>query len=162
MVAGAGATLAMPFILREGALGAEPIVLGLPTSQTAAAGVADDLDHLNGSTLAMEEINASGGILGRELKLFVTDVDKLFPGELQTSDRGLCRRQGARDFECIPVRAHSGHGRVGRVQMSLSSGQHATRRHRRFQGQSGKIQSHLPDRSVGSELRLDLSDLAGT
>ncbi|WP_024927471.1 ABC transporter substrate-binding protein [Mesorhizobium sp. NBIMC_P2-C4] len=71
----AGAAFPMPFISRAWA--AEPILLGLPTSQTAAAGVADDLDHLNGTTLAMEEINAAGGILGRELKLFVTDVDKL-------------------------------------------------------------------------------------
>jgi branched-chain amino acid transport system substrate-binding protein len=45
----------------------------------AAVGVADDLDHLNGTTLAMEEINAASGILGRQLKLFVTDVDKLAP-----------------------------------------------------------------------------------
>jgi branched-chain amino acid transport system substrate-binding protein len=47
---------------------AEPIVIGLPTAQTAAAGVADDLDHLNGTTLAMEEINAAGGILGRQFE----------------------------------------------------------------------------------------------
>ncbi|WP_247808145.1 MULTISPECIES: ABC transporter substrate-binding protein [unclassified Bradyrhizobium] len=58
-------------------------MLGVPTSQTSAAGVADDLDHLNGTTLAMEEINAAGGILGRELKLFVTDVDKLSPESCQ-------------------------------------------------------------------------------
>lgn len=79
----AGTAFPLPFISRRHALAAEPIVLGLPTSQTAAAGVADDLDHLNGTTLAMEEINAAGGILGRELKLFVTDVDKLSPESCQ-------------------------------------------------------------------------------
>jgi branched-chain amino acid transport system substrate-binding protein len=79
----AGTAVAMPFVSRRHALAADPIVLGLPTSQTAAAGVADDLDHLNGTTLAMEEINAAGGILGRELKLFVTDVDKLSPESCQ-------------------------------------------------------------------------------
>lgn len=79
----AGSAVAMPFVSRRHALAADPIVLGLPTSQTAAAGVADDLDHLNGTTLAMEEINAAGGILGRELKLFVTDVDKLSPESCQ-------------------------------------------------------------------------------
>ena len=78
---GAAATIASPFVSRAWA--AEPILLGVPTSQTAAAGVADDLDHLNGTTLAMEEINASGGILGRPLKLFVTDVDKLSPESCQ-------------------------------------------------------------------------------
>jgi len=83
--AGAAATsaLPMPWMSRKHALAADPIVLGIPTSQTAAAGVADDLDHLNGSTLAMEEINAAGGILGRPLKLFVTDVDKLSPESCQ-------------------------------------------------------------------------------
>ncbi|TBN55234.1 amino acid ABC transporter substrate-binding protein [Hansschlegelia quercus] len=78
---GAAAALSAPFVSRGWA--AEPIVLGVPTSQTAAAGVADDLDHLNGTTLAMEEINAAGGINGRPLKLFVTDVDKLSPESCQ-------------------------------------------------------------------------------
>ncbi|KAB7619355.1 amino acid ABC transporter substrate-binding protein [Verminephrobacter sp. Larva24] len=57
----------------------KPVLLGVPTCQTAAAGVADDNDHWQGTTLAMEEINAAGGILGRPLKLFKTDVDKLSP-----------------------------------------------------------------------------------
>ena len=61
----------------------KPILLGVPTCQSAAAGVADDLDHWNGTTLAMEEINAAGGILGRPLKLFMTDVDKLSPESCQ-------------------------------------------------------------------------------
>lgn len=79
----AAATFPTPYISRAFGLDAKPIVLGVPTSQTAAAGVADDLDHLNGTTLAMEEINAAGGILGRPLKLFVTDVDKLSPESCQ-------------------------------------------------------------------------------
>jgi branched-chain amino acid transport system substrate-binding protein len=61
----------------------KPIILGVPTCQSAAAGVADDLDHWNGTTLAMEEINAAGGILGRPLQLFKTDVDKLSPESCQ-------------------------------------------------------------------------------
>ena len=78
------AASAVPFGLTGSAQAAgAPIILGVPTSQTAAAGVADDLDHLNGTTLAMEEINAAGGILGRPLKLFVTDVDKLSPESCQ-------------------------------------------------------------------------------
>ncbi|VTZ27746.1 Branched-chain amino acid ABC transporter substrate-binding protein [Methylocella tundrae] len=82
--AGAAATIfPAPYISKGFALDSKPIVLGVPTSQTAAAGVADDLDHLNGTTLAMEEINAAGGILGRPLKLFVTDVDKLSPESCQ-------------------------------------------------------------------------------
>jgi len=85
LAAGTGAAaLPMPWVSKMSAWAAgDPIVLGVPTSQTAAAGVADDLDHLNGTTLAMEEINAAGGILGRPLKLFVTDVDKLSPESCQ-------------------------------------------------------------------------------
>lgn len=66
-----------------------PIVIGLPTSQTAAHGVADDQDHLNGTILAMEEINAAGGIMGRPLKLEVVDVDKLSPEAAGSSIRAL-------------------------------------------------------------------------
>lgn len=83
VTAAAAGGFPMPFVSRRHAMAAEPIILGVPTSQTAAAGVADDLDHLNGTTLAMEEINAAGGILGRELKLYVTDVDKLSPESCQ-------------------------------------------------------------------------------
>ncbi len=93
--AGSG-LLAMPFISRKHVRAEEPILLGLPTAQTAAAGVADDLDHLNGTTLAMEEINAAGGILGRELQLFVTDVDKLSPES--------CRQSIA---ACIDAQVHA-------------------------------------------------------
>ena len=47
----------------------DKILLGVPSSLSTPYGVADDTDHLNGTTLAMEEINASGGILGRVLVL---------------------------------------------------------------------------------------------
>lgn len=75
---GIGAAMAAPFVGRS-ALAAQPIVLGVPYCQTAAAGVADHQDFLNGTTLAMEEINAAGGILGRPLKLFTTDMNVLSP-----------------------------------------------------------------------------------
>jgi len=79
VTAGVAAAVAMPWVARSWAFAGDPIVLGVPTSQTAAAGVADHQDHLNGTTLAMEEVNAAGGILGRELKLFVIDMDVLSP-----------------------------------------------------------------------------------
>src|ERR1700689_2825747 len=77
--AAAGTSVSMPWVGRWGALASEPIVLAVPTAQTALAGVADHLDHLHGTQLAMEEINAAGGIHGRQLKLFVVDVDPLSP-----------------------------------------------------------------------------------
>lgn len=57
----------------------EPILLGVPSSLSTPYGVADDTDHLNGTTLAVEEINAAGGMNGRMIELFVPDVDKLNP-----------------------------------------------------------------------------------
>lgn len=69
--------LPMPWVRRVSA--ADKIILGVPSSLSTPYGVADDTDHLNGTKLAQEEINAAGGILGRELELFVPDVDKLSP-----------------------------------------------------------------------------------
>jgi branched-chain amino acid transport system substrate-binding protein len=66
-----------------------PIVIGMTISQTAAAGVADHTDHKNGSILAVEEINANGGILGRPLVLKMADVDLLSPESCQASVRKL-------------------------------------------------------------------------
>jgi len=87
-IAAASAATSLPLSSRVFADN-EPIVIGLPTSQTAAHGVADDLDHLNGTIIAMEEINAAGGILGRELKLEVVDTDKLSPEACAASVRAL-------------------------------------------------------------------------
>jgi branched-chain amino acid transport system substrate-binding protein len=73
----ASALIAAPWVRRASA--AEVILLGVPSSLSTPYGVADDTDHLNGTKLAQEEINAAGGILGRRLELFVPDVDKLSP-----------------------------------------------------------------------------------
>ena len=61
------------------ASGNDKLLIGVPSSLSTPYGVADDTDHLNGTTLAVEEINAAGGVLGREIELFVPDVDKLNP-----------------------------------------------------------------------------------
>ena len=57
----------------------DKILIGVPSSLSTPYGVADDTDHLNGTKLALEEINAAGGVNGRELDIFVPDVDKLSP-----------------------------------------------------------------------------------
>src|SRR5215203_4080903 len=57
----------------------DKILIGVPSSLSTPYGVADDTDHLNGTKLAIEEINAAGGVLGRQIELFVPDVDKLSP-----------------------------------------------------------------------------------
>src|ERR1700722_11812243 len=74
--AAAVAGLAAPSVI---AAGKDKILIGVPSSLSTPYGVADDTDHLNGTKLAVEEINAAGGILGREIELFVPDVDKLNP-----------------------------------------------------------------------------------
>jgi len=87
-MAAAAAVSTFPAARRSRAAG-KPIVLGLPTSQTAAHGVADDTDHLNGTLMAQAEINAAGGILGRPLELKVVDVDKLSPESCAAAVRAL-------------------------------------------------------------------------
>ena len=68
---------------------AEPIVIGLPLNQTGPVGVADHQDHLNGTILAIEEINAAGGVLGRKLAYKVVDTDLLTPDGTQAGFQGL-------------------------------------------------------------------------
>lgn len=57
----------------------EPILLGLPVNQSGPVGVADHQDWVNGITLATEEINAAGGVLGRQLEMHIVDTDILSP-----------------------------------------------------------------------------------
>ena len=87
--AAAASTLPMPWVTRWHAMAAEPIRMGLPTAQTSAAGVADHTDHLNGATLAIEEINAAGGVGGRMIEPVVVDIDILSPEGCQASFRKL-------------------------------------------------------------------------
>ena len=50
-------------------MAAEPIVIGVPTAKSGPVGVADQADWLNGVTMAVEEINAAGGVMGRVAKM---------------------------------------------------------------------------------------------
>jgi branched-chain amino acid transport system substrate-binding protein len=85
VAAGAAASaLPMPFLNRR-AYAADPIVIGLLATTTSVAGVADHLDHTQGATLAMEEINAAGGVLGREIQLMPVDLDILSPESCQAA-----------------------------------------------------------------------------
>jgi branched-chain amino acid transport system substrate-binding protein len=61
----------------------------MPITQTGAVGVADHTDYLNGATLALEEINGAGGVLGRQIKPVVVDIDVVSPEGCQTSIRKL-------------------------------------------------------------------------
>jgi branched-chain amino acid transport system substrate-binding protein len=58
---------------------AQPIVIGVSTAQTGPAAVAAEWE-LWGVNLAVEEINAAGGVLGRKLEILVMD-NKCNPSE---------------------------------------------------------------------------------
>lgn len=58
---------------------AQPIVIGVSTAQTGPAAVAAEWE-LWGVNLAVEEINANGGVLGRKLEILVMD-NKCNPSE---------------------------------------------------------------------------------
>lgn len=61
------------------AFAADTIKIGVPTAKSGPVGVADQADWLNGVTMAVEEINAAGGVNGRMLETSVVDIDLLTP-----------------------------------------------------------------------------------
>ena len=71
------------------AIAADPILLGVPTAQSGPVGVADQGDWLNGIMLAVEEINAAGGVDGRMIETKVVDIDLLTPEGTVTAFQNL-------------------------------------------------------------------------
>lgn len=67
------ASIALP------ARAADNIVIGVPAAQSGPVGVADHQDWTNGVMLAIEEINAAGGVMGRQLESKIVDLDMLTP-----------------------------------------------------------------------------------
>ena len=59
------------------------------TLKTGPAGIADHKDCWNGTQMAIDEINAAGGVNGRPLKLEVTDIDMLTPEGVQGAFQNL-------------------------------------------------------------------------
>ena len=83
MLVGAANFLPMPWVRKVDA--ADYMLIGVPSSLSTPYGVADDQDHLNGTIMAIEAINAKGGVQGRELRTFVPDYDKLSAESTQAS-----------------------------------------------------------------------------
>ena len=73
----AGAVLAASISGRAQA--ADDIVIGVPTAMSSPVGAGDQKDWLNGVTVAIDEINAGGGVKGRKLRAEVVDIDILTP-----------------------------------------------------------------------------------
>lgn len=73
------AALAIAAGLGSPAAAEEPIVIGVPAAQSGPVGVADHQDWTNGLMMAIEEINAEGGVLGRPLEAKIVDLDMMSP-----------------------------------------------------------------------------------
>ena len=73
------AAMGAVFSLATAAFGADPIVIGIPAAQSGPVGVADHQDWTNGAMMAIEELNAKGGILGRPIEAKIVDLDMLSP-----------------------------------------------------------------------------------
>lgn len=61
------------------AASAQNIVIGIPAAQSGPVGVADHQDWTNGALMAIEELNAAGGVLGRQLEAKIIDLDMMTP-----------------------------------------------------------------------------------
>lgn len=61
------------------AAAADNIIIGVPAAQSGPVGVADHQDWTNGVMMAIEEINADGGVLGRQLEAKIIDLDMMSP-----------------------------------------------------------------------------------
>lgn len=91
MQAVASAAFATTLLAVGGAWAADPIKIGLVTAlsgQSARAGEA----LIRGATIALEEINAKGGVLGRKLELVRRD-DESNPAKGLISARELIQRE---------------------------------------------------------------------
>jgi len=73
------ASLVAAFLFSSHVVAADPIIVGIPAAQSGPVGVADHQDWTNGATMAIEEINAAGGVLGRPLEAKLIDLDMMTP-----------------------------------------------------------------------------------
>ena len=72
-------SLVIAALLTGPAVAADPIIIGIPAAQSGPVGVADHQDWTNGATMAIEKINAKGGVLGRPLEAKIIDLDMMSP-----------------------------------------------------------------------------------
>jgi len=78
------APLAKPFIAPALAANSAPIRYAV-----VAAQIADHTDYLNGATLAVDEINAAGGVKGRQIKIEHHDCDIFTPDGILAGYRAV-------------------------------------------------------------------------
>ena len=106
VLAGLAGGLAAPYIAPALAQNNKPIRVALSVCQSGPAGVADHADYLNGTRMAVDEINAAGGARGRQLALEVFDIDLLTPEGTQTTYRKIAASRphaSGTAFSLIPL-----------------------------------------------------------
>lgn len=77
--------LAMPAIAKSN----PPIRVGLSVAQSGQVGVGDHADYHKGAMLAQKEINAAGGVRGRQIEFQVFDIDLLSPEGTEATFRAI-------------------------------------------------------------------------
>jgi branched-chain amino acid transport system substrate-binding protein len=107
MAAAAASTIVLP---RWASAQQEPIKIGFPTPLTSPYSI-EAQDQVNGATLAVEEFNLRGGVLGRKIELLARD-DQLKPGVTAQKAKELIEKDKV-DFMSGALSAH--------VQMAVNS-----------------------------------------
>jgi branched-chain amino acid transport system substrate-binding protein len=92
-LAGVGAAATLPLLGRR-ARAADPIVIGWVGPLSPPGGYAEGTNMKNAASIALDEINAQGGLLGRPVKLVYEDTRGM-PAEGRTAAERLTQQEGA-------------------------------------------------------------------
>jgi branched-chain amino acid transport system substrate-binding protein len=92
-LAGVGAAATLPLLGRR-ARAADPIVIGWVGPLSPPGGYAEGTNMKNAAAIALEEINAQGGLLGRPVKIVYADTRGM-PAEGRTAAERLTQQEGA-------------------------------------------------------------------
>lgn len=89
--AAAALTLGRPAVAAEPS--GEPVILGIAAALTGP-GAADGIDFMQGFQMAVDDLNAMGGIMGRPVKAVIEDAKEMGPRNNIAATRALIDRHG--------------------------------------------------------------------
>jgi branched-chain amino acid transport system substrate-binding protein len=93
-LAGATAAATLPLIGRRARAAANPIVIGWVGPLSPPGGYAEGTNMKNAAAIALDEINAQGGLLGRPVEIVYADTRGM-PAEGRTAAERLTQQEGA-------------------------------------------------------------------
>ncbi len=96
-------------------LAPRPILIGIPLP-LSGIGSSDGAEMLNGSAVAVHEINARGGIHGRPVKIFVTNYDIQDPFSIKAAYSDLINHEVdaiSAGYSCVQKKIHTMVGDYG-------------------------------------------------